>query len=466
MKIICWNVRGVSSQGSLHRLKNLVRLHKPRVVCILEPFRETDKIKELAFKIGWGGNRCAGNENIWILWDSGTKVQVENMSEQMITIKMEMAEFNTDAFISFVYASCNRRLRQELWENIGRIAEDYEENMWAVMGDFNCILRPEEKRGGNAYDLNKSREFQVCLDHAELREVNFYGNNFTWWNGRSGDQAIWVRLDRCVVNDKWETAAQTHVHHLSKSTSDHSPLLVAIEPHIRIGRKQFSFLNVWCEHEQFLGIVKKVWSEEVVGNSMYRFATKLKKTKRVLKNWNWEVFGNIFEKVKLLEERVRVCEEVLQGCVSEGNMLEYKKAQAELQKQVRIEEGFWQQKAHSQWVVDGERNSKYFHGIVRERRRKQFIHKIRGDGGQWESEQERIDEMAVHFFQRLYSEEEIQANPLVYDCLQEMVTDEENAKLIAIPSEGEIRSSAFSMSTSSAAGPDGFGEAFTKAAGT
>jgi len=75
------------------------------------------------------------------------------------------------------------------------------------------------------------------------------------------------------VNDKWEELFKTHSQHLSKTASDHSPLIVDIEPQLKMGRKPFKFLNIWCEHEQFMGVVKEAWEVRVEGNAMYRFKT-------------------------------------------------------------------------------------------------------------------------------------------------------------------------------------------------
>lgn len=260
MKLLCWNVRGVGSQGSLHRLKNLVRKYKPKVLCLLEPFREEQQIGKYAFAMGFERGRCEGNGKIWIFWDRDTEVQILEKRDQMITIKMGQAEMAKEMNVTFVYASCDARVRQELWERLEEIAEgQIGSEPWGVVGDFNCILRADEKRGGLAYNMTKSAPFQHCIDRADLRETTYYGNTYTWWNGRQERQAVWKKLDRCLVNGKWEEEVQTYVQHLSKATSDHSPLVVNIEPPIKLGRKQFSFLNAWLEHEQCLAVVEEAF---------------------------------------------------------------------------------------------------------------------------------------------------------------------------------------------------------------
>ncbi|XP_026420055.1 uncharacterized protein LOC113316036 [Papaver somniferum] len=64
---------------------------------------------------------------------------VMNSSRQAITIETE------GVLISFVHASCFRVTRRSLWQQLCSVDIN---TPWLVMGDFNCVLRNEEKRGG------------------------------------------------------------------------------------------------------------------------------------------------------------------------------------------------------------------------------------------------------------------------------------------------------------------------------
>lgn len=163
-------------------------------------------------------------------------------------------------------------------------------------------LRKRKEDWTLVYDMNKSRDFQECVDGVELREVVFYGNPFTWWNGRQEDQAIWKRLDRGFVSDGWDGMLKTYMQHLGKASSDHSPLIMCIELQIKMGKRPFGFINALGEHEQFLKVVKRAWEVRIEGNTMYKFVSKLKSVKQALKKWSWEGFGDIFAKVEELEE--------------------------------------------------------------------------------------------------------------------------------------------------------------------
>lgn len=52
-----------------------------------------------------------------------------------------------------------------------------------VIGDFNQVLNLQEH--SEAVNLNMDRntaEFRDCLRTAELSDLVFKGNSFTWWN--------------------------------------------------------------------------------------------------------------------------------------------------------------------------------------------------------------------------------------------------------------------------------------------
>ena len=52
-----------------------------------------------------------------------------------------------------------------------------------VLGDFNMILRANEKSNPN---LNRSmmRKFKTFVDNNELKELYMHGTRFTWSNER------------------------------------------------------------------------------------------------------------------------------------------------------------------------------------------------------------------------------------------------------------------------------------------
>nr|GME19992.1 uncharacterized protein LOC109164037 [Ipomoea batatas] len=169
------------------------------------------------------------------------------------------------------------RLRDPLWAELYSVSDKVPIGVpWSVVGDFNCLLNVDEKRGGLPYPHRKTTDFRECVSTCDLIDSSAYGSSFTWWNGRRKESAIWMRLDRFLYTSAWELIFKTSVQHLSRTSSDHCPLLVTSQAlSVQHISKHFIFLNVWTKHEDFLRVVKESWDVPIDGAPMYILATKL-----------------------------------------------------------------------------------------------------------------------------------------------------------------------------------------------
>ncbi|XP_073154037.1 uncharacterized protein [Henckelia pumila] len=124
------------------------------------------------------------------------------------------------------------------------------------------------------------------------------------------------------------------------------------------------------------------------------------KLKGHLKWWNTEVFGNIHDKVKVLETSASNEESTFYFVPSDQNMVDLSLAKTSLSLGLAMEEYFWKQKAAARWIVNGERNTGLFHNTVNMRRSKNKIFRIWDDGVALE-QQASIQESGVRFFENL-----------------------------------------------------------------
>ncbi|VFQ92808.1 unnamed protein product [Cuscuta campestris] len=162
-----------------------------------------------------------------------------------------------------------------------------------------------------------------------------------------------------------------------------------------------------------------------------------------------------------LGEKVQEAEETYQAAPIDEHLMQIKAVDAQYSHQLHLEELFWKQKAHVQWVVDGNRNSKYFHALVKAIRRKLYIHKIKGSDGNWIEDHKQIFTQAIDFFHKLFSEEqrgEIDYSPLTH--ITPLVFETDNTQLVATPTMDEVKQAVFDLSPNSAAGLDGFTSLF------
>lgn len=195
-----WNIRGMKSQAATERLNYLINLYKLSFIAIQEPFVKEDKIDSFRVILNMHGCFANSSNKIWIFWKSSLNCNVYVSEDQMVTCKLMDTTNNKDLFISVVYAKSRSIGREDLWRYM-RIFASTIDHPWAVCGDFNCILKEEEKMGGKPHKLRKSIPFFECLNDCGLSDMGYSGSNFSWCNERKEQDTIWKRLDRMLANE-------------------------------------------------------------------------------------------------------------------------------------------------------------------------------------------------------------------------------------------------------------------------
>lgn len=180
---------------------------------------------------------------------------------------------------------CTEVLRMELWEDLRNTATSMN-SAWGVVDDFNTITNCEEKKGGRNHRMEESLDFLTCLHDCGLLDAGYSGSTFTWCDNRDPPTMIWKRLDRIIYNSRWfDCLNATSVTYLSRSCSDHAPLLIKIDNEITSSIQYFRFLNFWAKHLNFLKSIKDIWDHKVYGNPLYVLHQKLKNTSKHLNIW-------------------------------------------------------------------------------------------------------------------------------------------------------------------------------------
>jgi endonuclease/exonuclease/phosphatase family metal-dependent hydrolase len=97
---------------------------------------------------------------------------------------------------------------------------------WIICGDFNMVLRSEE-RSTNVLKP-RDRDFKNLVDELGLIDLLIQGRNFTWSNGR--DQSSFIRHDKFIISSQWScrfpATTQTALNNI---VSDHCPVLCTTE---------------------------------------------------------------------------------------------------------------------------------------------------------------------------------------------------------------------------------------------
>lgn len=76
---------------------------------------------------------------------------------------------------------------------------------------------------------------------------------------------------------------------------------------------------------------------------------------------------------------------------------------AELNKLYDREVQMWHQRFKVQWIKNGDKNTKFFHGTATQRKQRNFIKRFRDSGGAWQTGEGVISKMLVDFYSGLFT---------------------------------------------------------------
>ncbi|KAH6784357.1 hypothetical protein C2S52_009316 [Perilla frutescens var. hirtella] len=201
------------------------------------------------------------------------------------------------------------------------------------------------------------------------------------------------------------------------------------------------------------------WTAPTGYNGMMNLQLKLKRVRKRLSQWNWDVFGDVFARVRQADVVVAVSQASYDSSPTLDARAELSRCVDEYVLRTWMEEDFWKQKAAVRWVTEGERNSHFFQGWVKQRRCKSRIHSIEDDGRVIEDD-DGIRASAAGFFQRLLTSDIDQLGDPDFSCLHGIPMDMDTDGLCRTPDIDEIRSAVFGISGDSVSGPDGFTSLF------
>ncbi|EOY26579.1 Uncharacterized protein TCM_028413 [Theobroma cacao] len=149
-------------------------------------------------------------------------------------------------------AACTREMMKGNNENILNLDLDLRKCKdthapWLIDGDFNVILKREERLYGATLHDGSMEDFAATLLICGLLNGGFEGNPYTWTNSK-----MFQRLDRVVNNHQWASCfPNTKIQHLNRDGSDHCPLLFSFSKSFEKSPSSFWFLHAWVQHHDF-----------------------------------------------------------------------------------------------------------------------------------------------------------------------------------------------------------------------
>jgi hypothetical protein len=168
-----------------------------------------------------------------------------------------------------------------------------------------------------------------------------------------------------------------------EALSDHAPILMTTgfvrPPCIR----RFKFELGWLHMDGFYDMVKSIWERPVVDRSpIERWNNKIRSVRKHLGGWARHTTGILKKEKVRLSSIIDNLEEIAEVRPLLPQEIELKnQSNAEIAKLLREEEIKWYQRSKSQFILEGDMNTRYFHSVANGRHRKKLVHSLIQDEG-------------------------------------------------------------------------------------
>jgi len=476
MIITTWNIRGLNSRGKQRYLNERLKKENPSIMILQETKISTEKMQEILNKnrtryeiMGQDATGSAGG--LVIIWNP-EDVQFSNWMSfpRILTGKASIVGTTEEVFITGVYGPHIQGENENFLQNLIALRGLIPGKQWIIVGDFNLIKGPGEKRGGVMRTDKEVEQFGDMIREQKLIDIQTANGMHTWNNRRGGANQIASHLDRFLISEKVmmkDVFIEATI--LPVAGSDHWPIKLEIYLKQRPANKPFIFEAFWLRNESLMEKVEEWWkaSEQRGKNKMHTFQLKLKEMKNKLKKWNKEEFGNIMEEKNRLEQRMEELQQldILEG-IQEGRTREEGTILNQLEERRKQEEILWKQKSRVQWLRECERNTKFFHKAMVQHRQRNRIFSIKNQEGHRVIQHEEIEKVLVNHFKNILREPQIDRSEAISKISGEipnLVTRDQNLALMRKITMEEVEDIVRNMKRNKAPSPDGYTVEFFQA---
>ncbi|GKD72322.1 RNA-directed DNA polymerase, eukaryota, reverse transcriptase zinc-binding domain protein [Tanacetum coccineum] len=447
-KVAVWNIRGSNKQKEI---QNLIRNENLHLCGVIETHLKYKKIMQAGKNIFGSWEFVSNGEDnnkgcrIMVGWNPGMlKVWLINKSKQCMFFLVETICHQTKFFCTVVYASNSCLERRKLWKELENQKSITNGNPWVVMGDFNVTLKVEEHSNGSSNPSSEMVEFQDFSS----------GFQFTWTKSLKNPECRTLKkLDRIMSNevfiDKYQQAHGVFPPYL---ISDHSPAVLNIPKAMRRKKGAFRFSNFITDKEEFLPIVKDAWSVDIEGHMMYQVVKKMKLMKPMLKKLSWKN-GNVFDRVISLKEQLMRVQAEVDTMPHDKEVKERScKILNDYNEAMRDEYTMLLQKAKVEWLKDGDRNTVFFHKIIKGRMHKSRVMTICNEKGERFENDGVAEEFLKHFQEFLGKRDEVIEIPSDRIVFPNKLSTEEADRMCRSVNEVEVKNAMFDIDDSKAPG--------------
>lgn len=451
MSILSWNCRGVGNTETVRRLTEMRKKYFPDFLFLTETKQQDTYMlglqKDLCYDKMFTVAPIGLSGGLAVFWKDCYKVEVLSADKRIIDLSVKFG--SVIFFLTCVYGDPVRERRHTVWEKLESIGLS-RNNAWILIGDFNELLDNSEKLGGSLRNESTFWDFRNMVENCKIKEVRSIGNVLSWAGWRDN---IWIqcRLDRSFGNDEWfQLFPRANLEYLEMWPSDHRPILLSfsLEPEDR-GFGRFYFDKRMVGKVGIEEAITRGWSGDAYGVTS-SVMDRLSRCRRELSRWKKSSQFNSLTKIQRLQKELEFEIAKIWPSARKMKLLRFELAEA-----YKEEERYWRQRSREQWLREGDKNTSYFHNVVKGKKIRNNILMLKDERGVEHFSEGAKGHLAVEYFRDLFMSTNPSDLETLFEGFQRRVTPEMNETLLKEITDEEIRLAAFSVKGSSAPGEDG-----------
>ncbi|GJW05906.1 RNA-directed DNA polymerase, eukaryota [Tanacetum coccineum] len=398
-----------------------------------------------------GGILCVWNPNVF------AKESV-TVSDSFVAVRGTWISSSLKLMFVSVYAPQDISERKSLWDYIKHMI-----NLWdgecIILGDFNEV-RSENERFGTIFNDIGAKAFNHFISSSCLIDLPLEGYSFTWAL-KSGSKMS--KLDRFLISEGLISIFPSLAAIcLDRRLSDHRPILLR-ESSVDYGPTPFRVFHSWFTKDGFDNLIADTWNNLSImeTNKISLLRKKFQALKAIIKNWSRDEMLKASAVRHSAQSRISELDKLIDKGLSNNDIINERisllKDIHDLDKRHSSDLA---QKAKIQWAIEGDENSKYFHGIINKKRSQLAIRGVLVDG-EWIEDPPKVKNEFLEHFSNRFSMPTGQTINLDSHMFQKISIDQ-NADLESDVSLEEIKKAVWECGTNKSPGPDGFSFEFIR----
>jgi exonuclease III len=381
---VSWNVRGLGQSAKCDLVQDALALARPHIAFLQESkLLELTPLQRFSFLTphldAYLEVPALGSKGgIITAWNSSVfQLQSYILHAHSVTVCLKYTASGYSFHLTNIYTLPDHRDIDAFLHELSDIAT-YPDRSWLLVGDFNLTRSPSDKNTVS-FQASLAAAFNNTIEKLALVELPLLDRLFTWSNNRSSPTL--ARLGRAMINNNFSAMfPNTTLTSLTRTTSDHVPLLVSIDTSV-LKPQNFRFERSWLLHISFLPAVLSTWnSAPVHGDKAAALTARVKELHHDAKVWVRKqrnpssIFHNCSFIIKLLDMFEECCD------MSVGELYLHQLCKDHLSLLVLEKVVHWKQRGKFKAIREGNENTRFFHAKASMRLRKNQIRMVEADG--------------------------------------------------------------------------------------